>query len=206
MDRRTEIIYATLGLAAENGLRAVSMQQIADRVGIKKASVYNHFSSRDEIIEAMYSFLREKSKAGLSGGMLSGGTPDIGELFSGRTLKEILMLTVSNYRKMCTSPEMLTFYKIIMSERSLDRAAAEIMAAETEKMTGATTMLFYALQAKGFADFGSIETAAYSFAMCVSSIINYECDLAQLGRENARYTIENYIDEFCRIYGKERQE
>ena len=199
MDRRAEIIYATLELAAENGLRAVSMQQIADRVGIKKASVYNHFSSRDEIIEAMYSFLRERSKAGLSSGGL-----DLEELFSGRTLKEILMLTVGNYKKMSTSPEMLTFYKIIMSERSLDKSAAEIMAAETERMAGATTMLFYALQAKGFVDIKNIETAAYSFAMCINSIINYECDLAQTGRENTRYTTEGFIDEFCRIYGKER--
>ena len=177
------------------------MQQIADRVGIKKASIYNHFSSRDEIVEAMYSFLREKSKAGLSA-----GTVNIEGLLNGRTLKEILMLTVDNYRKMCTAPEMLTFYKTIMSERTLDKAAAEIMAAETERMTGATTMLFYALQAKGYVDIKNIEAAAYSFAMCINSIINYECDLAQLGRENTRYTTEGFINEFCRIYGKEWQD
>ena len=199
-DRRTEIIYATLELAAENGLRAVSMQQIADKVGIKKASVYNHFKSKEEIIEAMYSFLREQSKSGISG-----GAPDMEALMNGRTLKEILILTVGNYRKMSTSPEMYTFYKIIMSERSLDKNAAEIMAAETEKMVGATTMLFYALQAKGFVDMKNIETAAFSFALCVSSIINYECDLAQSGRENTRHTLESYIDEFCSIYGKERK-
>ena len=39
MDRKKEIIYATLELASEIGLRAVSMQMIADRIGIKKASV-----------------------------------------------------------------------------------------------------------------------------------------------------------------------
>ena len=41
--RRNEIIQATLALAADNGLGTVSMQQIADRVGITKASLYNHF-------------------------------------------------------------------------------------------------------------------------------------------------------------------
>ncbi len=35
--RREEIVLATLELASENGLRSVSMQQIADRVGITKA-------------------------------------------------------------------------------------------------------------------------------------------------------------------------
>ena len=46
-DRRNEIVFATLELAAENGLGSVSMQQIANKIGITKASLYNHFSSRD---------------------------------------------------------------------------------------------------------------------------------------------------------------
>ena len=49
-DRKNEIIKATLELAAESGLGTVSMQQIASKVGITKASLYNHFSSRDEIV------------------------------------------------------------------------------------------------------------------------------------------------------------
>ena len=62
MERKKEIINAALELASERGLGAVSMQQIADRVGITKASLYNHYSSKDQIIEAMYDFLREASK------------------------------------------------------------------------------------------------------------------------------------------------
>lgn len=201
MDRKAEIIYAALELAAENGVRAVSMQQIADKVGIKKASVYNHFASKEELIGAMYSFLREKSKTEQSGAPMN-----FVELFKGRSLKEILMLTVGSYKQMSTTPEMYAFYRVIMSERSLDSTAAGIMAAETERMIGATTMLFYALKAKGFVEMEHIETAAYAFAMVVHSIIDYECDLAQTGRENTRYTLEGYIDEFCFVYGKERKE
>lgn len=197
MDRKTEIILATLELAAENGLRTVSMQQIADKVGIKKASVYNHFESREEIIEAMYEFLREQSKNANSVNM------DMEELFNNKSLKEILMLVVSSYQKMSTAPQMYMFYKIIMSERSMDRAAAEIMASETKKMIQATTMLFYGLAAKGFVEIKNIERAAFTFAMGVNSIINYECDLAQTGSEDTKNTMETYIDEFVSVYGKE---
>lgn len=197
MDRKTEIIYATLELAAEHGLRAVSMQQIADKVGIKKASVYNHFASREEIVEAMYDFLREQSKANTAAVPMS-----LEDLLKDKTLKEILMLVVNSYKNMSTSPEMYNFYKIIMSERSMDKTAAEIMVMETEKMIGATTMLFYGLQAKGYIDIKNIETAAFSFAMGIHSIIDYECDLAQTGKKNTKNTLENYIDEFCRVYGK----
>ena len=62
IDRKNEIVYATLELASENGLGAVSMQKIADRVGITKASLYNHFSSKDEIVDVMYLTIREASK------------------------------------------------------------------------------------------------------------------------------------------------
>ena len=40
-NRKTEIIEATLELASRNGLGTVSMQQIADRVGITRSVIVN---------------------------------------------------------------------------------------------------------------------------------------------------------------------
>lgn len=199
MDRKKEIVYATLQLASEHGLRAVSMQMIAEKVGIKKASIYNHYASREEIVEAMYLYLREQSKSN------NGVTTNYEDIFDGHSLKEILMLTVDSYRKITTGEEMFLFYKIIMSERTLDKSAAEIMVMETNKMIAATTMLFYALQAKGYVEIKNIEVTAYSFAMGINSIINYECDLAQIGKKTSKYTLEMFIDEFCNNYGKRKE-
>ena len=36
MNRKEEIIYATLELASEYGLKSVSLSQIADKIGIRK--------------------------------------------------------------------------------------------------------------------------------------------------------------------------
>ena len=58
MTRKEEIIYAKLELASEYGLKAVSLGQIAAKIGIKKPSLYNHFKSKEEIVSAMYAFLR----------------------------------------------------------------------------------------------------------------------------------------------------
>ena len=38
------------------------MNMIADKVGIKKPSLYNHFVSKEEIVQAMYEYLREQAK------------------------------------------------------------------------------------------------------------------------------------------------
>ena len=196
MDRKSEIISAVMELVSEKGLGSVSMQQIADKVGITKASLYNHFSSKDEIVEAMYHYLRDNTKKNI--GMDSF---DVDKLIENRSLHEILSETAGSYRRMCMEPQMLMFYKIIMSERSINKSAAEIMVSETRTMINATKMLFYALQVKGKAHFENVDAAAFSFAMAVHSIIDYECDLIHSGIGNDGNMLQDYIDEFCPIYG-----
>ena len=196
-NRKEAIVLATLELAAENGLGTVSMQQIADKVGITKASLYNHYSSRDEIVEAMYEFLRKASKEKASVGM-----PDYDGLKPGMDLKDILSASVDSYRKIVKDPQMLLFYRIIMSERSINKAAAEIMVRETETMIAATKALFYALQVKGIACFENVDAAAFSFAMGVHSILDYEFDLSFSGGAVPDDMMNDYIEEFSRIYSK----
>ena len=54
INRKEEIVQITLELAAEKGLANVSMCMIAYKIGIKKPSLYKHFASKEEIVEAMY--------------------------------------------------------------------------------------------------------------------------------------------------------
>ena len=204
MDRKTEIIHAALELASENGLGTVSMQQIAEKIGITKASLYNHFSSRDQIVEAMYASIREASKqrAGI-------GAVDYDQLTEGRSLSDILNSAVENYRKIITDPQMHLFYRVIMSERSINRTAAEIMVEETRTMINASKMLFYALQVKRIANFQNADTAAVSFAMTIHALLDYECDCEHSGREKNEKLLQDFIAEFCRIYqakGDEKHE
>ena len=203
MDRKSEIIKATLELASEYGLAAVSMNQIAEKLGISKPALYKHFESREEIIKTMYAFLREQAKQSIAGGemnwdMLSDKIP----------LEKILTQMVDTYRNLCTNPVMFQFYKIIMSQRTIDIAATEIMVMETKAMIDATKKLFYALQVKHIAEFSDADAAAVSFAMSVHSIIDLECDLNQLKNANSdvgkgidKNMMKNFINEFCRVYG-----
>ena len=141
MNRKEEIILVTLELAAENGLSNVSMAQIAEKMGIRKPSLYNHFKSKEEIIAAMYQYLREKSKE-----QLSLTDIDYGEFIKDKSMEEALTQSVSNYSSISTESKMFSFYKVIYSERAVNPTAAQIMAEETKRMILATKSLFYALQ------------------------------------------------------------
>ena len=203
MDRKSEIIKATLELASEYGLAAVSMNQIAEKLGISKPALYKHFESREEIIKTMYSFLREQAKQSIAAGEMN-----LDLLSDKVSLEKILTQMVDAYRNICTNPEMFQFYKIIMSQRTIDVAATEIMVMETKAMIDTTKKLFYALQVKGLAEFPDADAAALSFAMSVHSIIDLECDLNQLKNANNdagkgidKNMMKNFISEFCRIYG-----
>jgi len=50
------ILYMALSMFYERGYDKVSTREIAESVGIKVASIYNHFESKEKILEALYDF------------------------------------------------------------------------------------------------------------------------------------------------------
>lgn len=51
-ERKEEIIQGALELAAENGVKEVTAQAIADRIGIAQPTIFRHFKTRDAIFRA----------------------------------------------------------------------------------------------------------------------------------------------------------
>ena len=194
--RKKEIIMATLELAANKGLGNVSMNIIADKVGIKKPSLYNHFASKEELVEAMYQFLREEAKKNANVGAI-----DYTVIFAGKSALEILRMMVGGYFHMNQQEHMLNFYKVIYSERSIQPMAAKILAEETGKMIIATKQLFYAMEVHKLLHFQNADMSAVSFAMTVHGLMDYELDLrsGECKTENQeRNDLDEYLQWFCK--------
>ena len=47
------MLQAALGLADEGGVEAVSMRKVADVLGVKAMSLYNHVANKDEVLDGM---------------------------------------------------------------------------------------------------------------------------------------------------------
>lgn len=196
MNRKEEILLVTLELAAENGLGNVSMAQIAEKIGIRKPSLYNHFKSKEEIIEAMYRYFREQSKKTLSLTDI-----DYGEFVKEKSMEEALQQSVSNYMNMNSGGKMFLFYKVIYSERAMNPTAAKIMAEETRRMIIATKNLFYALQAHGKTSLDGVDMAATSFAMTIHAMMDYQLDCSCCGEPVSQNMIQEFIKWFCNQHG-----
>src|SRR6185312_12102910 len=50
---RERVLHAALELADEGGVEAVSMRKIADVLGVKAMSLYNHVANKDEVLDGM---------------------------------------------------------------------------------------------------------------------------------------------------------
>ena len=52
--RRTEILHAALATVRERGYHATTLDDIAERLGIKKAALYHYFRDKDSILYACH--------------------------------------------------------------------------------------------------------------------------------------------------------
>ena len=192
MDRKEQILVATLALASEAGLSNVSLSQIAQKVGIKKASLYNHFASKEEIVTGLYEYLREQNRQ-----RLANSFEDIGVAIKNKTALQVLSAGVENYRQLVSSPTLKYFYRLIISERVFSREAADILRRETERMVLSTKQLFYAMQVHGLLAFKHIDVAALSYAMTIHGLIEHQFDREVAGLEADDTMLNEYLQTFC---------
>lgn len=57
---KDKIMDTAIDLFSRRGYEAVSMQDIADDVGIKKSSIYNHFKSKDQILQSILAYFSKE--------------------------------------------------------------------------------------------------------------------------------------------------
>ncbi len=189
MTRKEEILLATLDLASERGLKAVTLSQIAERVGIRKPSLYNHFGSKDQILQAAYQLLRERARERAE---LAASRADPG---ADESLEQVLVRSFEQYGSFVTDDEMLRFFKVLYAERSTSPVAAQIMVDETNRMVQQVKTLFYELAAHGWLQVDDVDMAALSFACTVHTLVDLQMDMLTAGKAPTSDTKMPVFDE-----------
>ena len=192
-----DILIKTLELASSRGLRSLSLSDIAKECGISKSTLYSHFESKEDLIERLYLFLREKAKE-------RNNIPpvDYNALFRNKTLKEILRTVTSSYSSMVQDKDLNAFYRVVLSEKSFSPIAASIYTEETNTMLLTTRNLFYALSSKGLAHFSDLDNEAMVFAFTYHSILVLEEDDRTAGTAVSEGLMDSFIEYFSSIHSK----
>ncbi len=195
MNRKEEIVLATLDLASEIGLDKVSLSMISDKVGIRKASLFNHFSNKEEIINEMYLFIRENAKKQVL---------DDYSIDYQQDAKTILINGINKYKKMIQNPKLLRFYRIIYSQRSYSKEAGAIMSEETSRMIKYNKYILNELCLHHKLKIDNLDYSAISFSLTIHGLIEDELDNKMINSSSS-YSIDKYIDYFCTIFKGEKQ-
>lgn len=73
-EKKKAILDATLKLITEHGFHAAPMALVAERAGVAAGTIYHHFRSKEDIINALYAQLKEEMGRALLKGDKPGDT------------------------------------------------------------------------------------------------------------------------------------
>ncbi len=102
---KQKILEITIDLFSKYGFKEVTMRQIASEVGIKASSLYKHFESKEDLLESIFAFFREK---------LRQTELEVPEF---RSLREYFTLAYEQFKEIMWEPTVLKIARIITMEQ-----------------------------------------------------------------------------------------
>jgi AcrR family transcriptional regulator len=60
--RKRQILEATLGTIHSKGIRALTLREIADRVGVSEAALFRHFKGKEDIVDSLASTVFDENQ------------------------------------------------------------------------------------------------------------------------------------------------
>ena len=117
---KEKIFEAAIDLFAKKGFDATPMREIAEAVGIKKASLYSHYKSKNEIMDNIFKYFKKE--------LMKMRPPEA------RNLEKIDKITPEVFRQRANltlsifkNPNMEKIFRIISSEQFRDKRARTII-------------------------------------------------------------------------------
>lgn len=199
MTTRELILHAALRLFSERGYEGVSMRDLASEVGIRAASIYNHFSGKEDIFNCLLAEMENRYVKIIEVLNIPDGDPREAAMnYIGITEERLQEIAVGIFLYFAKDEFAAPFRRMITAEQYRDSAAGDAfrnMFIDTvlEFQTG----LFQALAEQGefiVADPGTIALHFYSpiFLLLVSYDESREGEILQ--------TLKKHVSQFSRLY------
>ena len=143
-DTKERIFSAALDLFSQKGVDAVSIRDIARRVGISAAAFYNHFRSKNELLQAVYDYYRTALV-----GPAPERAPSIEPFPQGLDAAGVFARYVGRFASAMANPVLAKLGRIISMERHRNKVAAEISFKDRQQLLGFMEELFAAMERQG---------------------------------------------------------
>ena len=202
MDRgntKQEILKASLELFSVQGFEATSISQIADAVGIRKASLYSHFDSKQAILDAIVKeVLRQYGEHSIFA--RANWEKDAGNL--PLTADEAVRMIQGQIRYILHDPAISRARKMLVIEQFQNPELAKLQTKQNySDVLGYFTGLIKCLIQKGVLAADDPEIMAAQFCLPISVWINL-CDREPDREQEVMELVERHIRQFFRLYAR----
>ena len=200
MDRgntKQEILKASLELFSVQGFEATSISQIADAVGIRKASLYSHFDSKQAILDAIVKeVLQQYGEHSIFA--RANWEKDADNL--PLTADEAVRMIQGQIRYILHDPAISRARKMLVIEQFQNPELAKLQTKQNySDVLGYFTGLIKCLIQKGVLAADDPEIMAAQFCLPISVWINL-CDREPGREQEVMELVERHIRQFFRRY------
>ena len=202
MDRgntKQEILKASLELFSVQGFEATSISQIADAVGIRKASLYSHFDSKQAILDAIVKeVLEQYGKHSIFA--RANWEKDAGNL--PLTADEAVRMIQGQIRYILHDPAISRSRKMLVIEQFQNPSLAKLQTKQNyEDVLHYFTGLVGFLIRQGALAEDDPEIMAAQLCLPISVWINL-CDREPEREQEVMELVERHIRQFFRLYAR----
>lgn len=202
MTTKEKIIGESLKLFSQKGYDGVSIREIAAAVGIKGASLYNHFKGKEEIFKAIFDEMKlHYGDVASAINIPVEENDDTLQMYSNIEEAKLLKMVEGLLYFFCKDEFAVMFRKLLMSEQHKSTLAAEMLQQYyLDAPIQFQTKLFEQLQKQGeFLNFDPSVMALHFY-----SPIYYILSKNDLGvpYEKCLQTIQKHVHCFCALYAK----
>ena len=203
MDRgntKQEILEASLELFSVQGFEATSIAQIADAVGIRKASLYSHFESKQAILDALVKDILGQYEAHSIFARVDWENPAHTKDMKMLTSDTAEQMVLGQIRYILHDPQICKARKMLMIEQFRNPELAKLQTKQnyTDVMKYFTGLIKCLIQ-KGILTKDDPEIMAAQFCLPISVWINF-CDRESDREQEVMTLVEKHIRQFFRLY------
>ena len=199
---KEQILEVALDLFSVQGYEATSIAQIADAVGLRKASLYSHFASKQDILDTMVETLTKEFNEHSIFVKADWDDPAFIADKKGMTSEAIGAMVKGQIRYNIHDPKISKVRKLLTIEQFQNETLKRIQSKQSyEHVLQYNTGLIRFLIREGILREDDPEIMAAQFAWPISMWMTL-CDREPEREAEAMELMDKHIRQFFRIYGK----
>ena len=193
---KQEILEASLDLFSTQGYEATSVSQIAEAVGIRKASLYSHFASKQEILDSLLQDVLEQYEKHSIFANADWDDPAFTKGKEGVTPDTAVQMIIGQIRYIIHDPQISRARKMLTIEqfRNAQMAALQTKRNYTDVIRYFTGLMRFLIRCGKLTE-GDPEMLAAQLCLPISVWINL-LDREPEREEEVMKLIERYIRQF----------